>query len=1103
MLSKRMSKNLKRALKVILSLVLAFSTMNLIYAKTSEATTTDTYESNGGQYQIGYILKNYNVFVKEDYTGTHVVGAVIAGGDVTLNGFGGISTHEETYPHGGSSYIGGRASILANTVLTGDKDLNLYLGTVNSDQEFLISYNREEGLYYSGNDHVYFTDDYIDKTKWDDLEEQAKEIVKTINIPKEDINEIANSGWWPEVTKGNLEEDGYFIQKGSGGTTITVKAGNSYGFETFENVGTLNIVGDDPTKDTIFTSNDDNSVKIPQVLGVAGGGENKAEGSSVVFVCPDALEVTAVGLIGHLVAPNADVSLSGGFFNGCVIAKSLKADAEGHMWPYNGEVLEPETEYGDLEIVKVTTGTTTPEDAKFTITGPNDYEKTVEYKEFTNGKYSIEDLETGTYTIKESNADVDGYTLTVTGEGTAVVKKDETTTATITNKYEEIKVEEKGALEIVKTSIGANTPDDATFTIKDSEGNVIKTLTYADIKAGNGIVNDLTVGEYTIEESNANVDNYTLNVTGDTKVTVEKDKTTTATITNTYTKHTGALKIVKTTKGSFTPDQTTFTVKDANGNVIKTLTYADIKSGNNIINNLPVGTYTVEEAGASVNGYTLTVTGEGTVTIAKDSTTTLSITNEYEEIVVEEEKGSLKINKDSKGATTPDDTVFEVKNAEGKVVASVTYNDIKAGNDTVKDLAVGTYTVEEKGADVSGYTVKVTGNKTVTVTKDSTATITLTNTYTRDTGDLEITKVTNHLTPADTEFKVTGDGYEEIFKYSEFTDGKLVVKGLPTGEYKVTEIKDTAEIANYTLTVDNDKTATVTKDSTVKVTITNTYKEIEKEVLGTLTIKKVTEGSTTPDDAVFTVSGPDGYSKTVKYSEFTDGEYTIKDLKLGTYTVVETGGDKDGYKLTVTVDKSATLTKEENSSVITVTNTYEEDKPDVPVQPDVPEDKAKLVIYKVDQDMKPLEGATFMLVKIVDGEEVEVKTIENGPEFVFDNLEDGEYKVYETVVPEGYEGITSFDIVIKDAEVYYDDELVTELTVMNTNDGTEPGVLGDEVEDNEEDVDIEENDDLDSDVQGDEKEVDTSDSQSTFNYVVASLLAAAGIYLLKKKRLFN
>ena len=53
-----------------------------------------------------------------------------------------------------------------------------------------------------------------------------------------------------------------------------------------------------------------------------------------------------------------------------------------------------------------------PPTLSFTVKGPNRFEQTVYYTEFINGSYSFKNLEPGTYTVTENNANVSGYVLT-------------------------------------------------------------------------------------------------------------------------------------------------------------------------------------------------------------------------------------------------------------------------------------------------------------------------------------------------------------------------------------------------------------------------------------------------------------------------------------------------------------------------------------------------------------------------------------------------------------------------------------------------------------------------------------------------------------------
>ena len=118
------------------------------------------------------------------------------------------------------------------------------------------------------------------------------------------------------------------------------------------------------------------------------------------------------------------------------------------------------------------------------------------------------------------------------------------------------------------------------------------------------------------------------------------------------------------------------------------------------------------------------------------------------------------------------------------------------------------------------------------------------------------------------------------------------------------------------LSVAGGKTRVV-KGQDAVLTVTNSYTRDK----GSLELEKVFAGGKTAGDLTdaqkeaihFTITGPDNYSKDVKYSEFTDGKYKLTDLPTGEYQVTESGADFDkNYSLTVSysvTDGKAAVTK--------------------------------------------------------------------------------------------------------------------------------------------------------------------------------------------------
>jgi len=91
---------------------------------------------------------------------------------------------------------------------------------------------------------------------------------------------------------------------------------------------------------------------------------------------------------------------------------------------------------GALTITKVFAGrTVTTKDLTFRVVGPNAFERAIPYADFTDGSYTLNGLEPGSYTVTEENAAVSGYRLTTTGEGEVEVTANENAEITITNTY--------------------------------------------------------------------------------------------------------------------------------------------------------------------------------------------------------------------------------------------------------------------------------------------------------------------------------------------------------------------------------------------------------------------------------------------------------------------------------------------------------------------------------------------------------------------------------------------------------------------------------------------------------------------------------------------
>ena len=188
--------------------------------------------------------------------------------------------------------------------------------------------------------------------------------------------------------------------------------------------------------------------------------------------------------------------------------------------------------------------------------------------------------------------------------------------------------------------------------------------------------------------------------------------------------------------------------------------------------------------------------------------------------------------------------------------------------------------------------------------------------------------------------------------------------------------------------------ASVSGDARTGYTITNTLKSGTLEIVKSIT-GDVSDSALTAEQKAamtFTVTGPDGYSETVHYSDFVNGKYTFQNLPLGEYTVTETNADMEGYKLTTTysVDGGKVTVTNKETATITITNDYTKTK-DVSVK-----------ISKVDADTYEVLGGAHLQVIDPDGKVV-AEWDSDKDAYTLTDLKPGVvYTLHETAAPKGY-----------------------------------------------------------------------------------------------------
>ena len=248
----------------------------------------------------------------------------------------------------------------------------------------------------------------------------------------------------------------------------------------------------------------------------------------------------------------------------------------------------------------------------------------------------------------------------------------------------------------------------------------------------------------------------------------------------------------------------TFTIQGGSHTDSKKVVIGENNTGSVTFDNVPVGEYTVTEAGADIDGYNVVTTSnpaDGKVKVAEGQAATIAFTNTYTKI--EGPKGELTISKVVNGLPTeilPASFVFEIRkvgNVE-EVVESVTVEREENGNTykpkTVK-LPHGEYSVAEKEVDIQGYSLRITSDipaRIVTVS-DTPATITFYNTYEQlppNTGTIIIKKtVSGNASSNSDEFEFTVNAVG-----SPSPDGPAYP---PKAKANVASVNQTANTGNF------------------------------------------------------------------------------------------------------------------------------------------------------------------------------------------------------------------------------------------------------------------------------------------------------------------
>ena len=368
----------------------AFSDGSEMAVFSTQNTTNDTF---GTDYSLEFLLNQFNVvsFGNVEMNKTHCMGAVLIQGNYSGSGYGFSDSAYVNTP----SYIGGYVSYSGPcNSRNAHENFPLYVGSSNTVSDNGEALNGRGDFNQGG--QIYTTDSYVD---WSALKSAVT--ATSVQLTDYSAETYDITGDWQ---------------------TIEINAGSNVTLNTHGRRAFINIKGTSTVATVINILDSGTVTNFPKIEGLVA--EEDESGIPIVFNLPNASAVNidsiSTPVFGHVIAPNAEINMPTGNYNGCFIGNGMSIGGEGHRWPYDGGSLIP-TSTGFTAIKTVNGEIPTANQVfNFNLSEFKDNEwKSKETKtnngsviKFSDIQYSTDD-EIGDhwYLISEDQTPVEGYEL--------------------------------------------------------------------------------------------------------------------------------------------------------------------------------------------------------------------------------------------------------------------------------------------------------------------------------------------------------------------------------------------------------------------------------------------------------------------------------------------------------------------------------------------------------------------------------------------------------------------------------------------------------------------------------------------------------------------